>query len=468
MANGPPIQGRRAPREEGSISAIFTSLTGEEAPVLPDRFADLKKSLWKDNFVESWRQVLIEAERMVEQIAERGNTMIPRVSFEELKNGLAADQISAIKEVGTVVVKDGIPREEALAWKAAIREYAARNKDQVKGFPEDNIQVFELYNSKSQISARTHPIAMQTQKALLSLWHKTDPLSDIDLTIPLSYFDRLRIRQPGDNKFTLGPHTDIGSVELWEDPGLRICFSSILQGGSAWKLHDPFDASPRVSPRQVSYNVSNKCSIFRCWQGWTSMSSTGPNEGTLKVFPNVKLSTAYMILRPFFRPKPGCAGSLKFDDWEPDLDTPTFPGSAIGNTQELNEKTHPHLDLARTMISIPRVEPGDQVFWHCDVIHAVESQHKGTTDSSVLYIPAVPLTLNNASYLHDQRLNFEAGLPAPDFPGGKGESQCIGRAIADDVKSAEARRMFGFEPLVVSPTGGNASFVQKANQLLGL
>jgi hypothetical protein len=32
------------------------------------------------------------------------------------------------------------------------------------------------------------------------------------------------------------------------------------------------------------------------------MSETAPGEGTLKVFPDVKLSNAYLMLRPFFQP----------------------------------------------------------------------------------------------------------------------------------------------------------------------
>ena len=32
------------------------------------------------------------------------------------------------------------------------------------------------------------------------------------------------------------------------------------------------------------------------------MSETAPSQGTLKVFPDVLLSNAYIILRPFFRP----------------------------------------------------------------------------------------------------------------------------------------------------------------------
>lgn len=95
------------------------------------------------------------------------------------------------------------------------------------------------------------------------------------------------------------------------------------------------------------------------------MSDTGPNQGTLKVFPDLLLGSAYILLRPFFRPlkcsEPNTP-SLKFEDWAVNLDSPEFPGSVLGNTQELNERTHPHLDLAKTVVSVPRVDPGDQVF----------------------------------------------------------------------------------------------------------
>ena len=74
--------------------------------------------------------------------------------------------------------------------------------------------------------------------------------------MPLSYFDRLRIRQPGDSKFTLGPHTDGGSVERWEDKGLQRAFSKLLEGGSNWKNHDPFDATPRLGVIQDMYHAT--------------------------------------------------------------------------------------------------------------------------------------------------------------------------------------------------------------------
>lgn len=104
------------------------------------------------------------------------------------------------------------------------------------------------------------------------------------------------------------------------------------------------------------------------------MSSTGVNEGTLRVLPMLSLATAYIILRPFFKPR-GVATwktdqtfgeaqsvSLAAENWELNLEGSEFPGSVPGKTQELNEATHPHLRLAETMIPIPRVEPGDQVY----------------------------------------------------------------------------------------------------------
>lgn len=34
--------------------------------------------------------------------------------------------------------------------------------------------------------------------------------------------------------------------------------------------------------------------------------------------------------------------------------------------QELSDQTHPHLRLNETTISVPKVAPGSQVYWHCD------------------------------------------------------------------------------------------------------
>jgi Protein of unknown function (DUF1479) len=65
------------------------------------------------------------------------------------------------------------------------------------------------------------------------------------------------------------------------------------------------------------------------------------------------------MLRPFFKPR---TSSSDLDDWVVDLENADFPGSQMGKTQELNDKTHPHLQLSRTMVSAPHMEPGDQIY----------------------------------------------------------------------------------------------------------
>ena len=71
----------RKQKESGTIAAIFTSLSGSEASQLPARFSDLKKSLWRDSLVESWRQVLKELDERVAVITERGTEVRSRLSM---------------------------------------------------------------------------------------------------------------------------------------------------------------------------------------------------------------------------------------------------------------------------------------------------------------------------------------------------------------------------------------------------
>jgi hypothetical protein len=77
------------------------------------------------------------------------------------------------------------------------------------------------------------------------------------------------------------------------------------------------------------------------------------------------------MLRPLFAPRKARsettsrAAYLGTENWDLDFETTRFPGAPRAKGQELNDETHPHLELNRTMISVPRVKPGDQVFWHC-------------------------------------------------------------------------------------------------------
>ncbi len=67
--------------------------------------------------------------------------------------------------------------------------------------------------------------------------------------------------------------------------------------------------------------------------------------------------------------------------------TSELQGATPGHGQEFptinGTSLHPRLELARTIVHVPRVAPGDYVVWHCDLIHAVDKVHNGTEDSRV-------------------------------------------------------------------------------------
>ena len=97
----------------------------------------------------------------------------------------------------------------------------------------------------------------------------------------------------------------------------------------------------------------------------------------------------------------------------------------------------------------------------------------GKSDSSVIYIPVCPLTKGNAEYLARQRETFLQGLPGPDFPGGKGESEHFGRPTDVYLRrnvAVEGLRAMGMEKLSrvdCAGTPGAMKVMQMANAALG-
>jgi len=306
---------------------------------------------------------------------------------------------------------------------------------------------------------------LATQSALMQDLWRVSPDDPISLT-PVSYADRLRIRQPGDATFALGPHIDGGGVERWESNGYGIggVYDAVFRG--EWEAYDPWNAGPRIHAVTDLYEGAGACTMFRMFQAWLSMSHSGPRQGTLLVNPLLQLSTAYVLLRPFFTPRQDGKGDEFLDpqNWVftagEDM-TSELQGATPGHAQELTDALHPHLELNRTMVHIPEIKPGDYVIWHCDQIHAVDKLHEGNGDSSVMYIPVCPTTELNLKYLKRQRDSFLAGTPGPDFPGGRGEADHIGRLGRDMIYGAEGRRAMGLEALE------GVDSIKQANAILG-
>ena len=64
-------------------------------------------------------------------------------------------------------------------------------------------------------------------------------------------------------------------------------------------------------------------------------------------------------------------------------------------------------------------------------------------DNQVMYIPAVPLTPQNQSYVERQKIAFLSGETPPDFRKGKSESDFVGVATVNDIVGIVGRRAMG-------------------------
>ncbi|KAH9992566.1 DUF1479 domain protein [Xylariaceae sp. FL0662B] len=467
-------------KREGNIADAFVALSEANRSPLPHRFLELKRSLvadHEDRIIESWNRLLNQLNRERDIIGRTGSDVIPSIKFETLEADLVGLR-DELEKRGVAVIRNVIPEDEARSFKDEIEQYVRENPS-TKAFPPHDPQVYELYWSGPQVRSRAHPNLLRVQAALMKLWRQTDPEGAISISQPLAYADRLRIRQPGDASFALGPHIDGGSVERWEKHGYGLggVYDKIFDG--AWEEYDPWDASKRVPAVTNNYDGLGPCSMFRMFQGWLSMSTSGAFEGTLMVNPLLKLSTAYLLLRPFFKPIKDLSETspgkyLDTENWVfagPDM-TSELHGATPGHGQELNVALHPHLDLDNTMVHIPHIKPGDFVVWHCDTIHAVDKVHKGKCDSSVLYIPVCPVTEINAQYIVRQREAFLNGTPGPDFPGGQGEANHVNRPTEAYLRShatTEGLRAFGFEKLVTAASDGPGAknVIKRANEILG-
>ena len=135
-----------------------------------------------------------------------------------------------------------------------------------------------------------------------------------------------------------------------------------------------------------------------------------------------------------------------------------------------------HKRLHESLVSIPAMAPGDTVWWHSDVIHAVERSHVGSEDSSVFYVPSFPATLRNAEYVARQRQHFVQGRTPPDFPPNDSEATFSGRATEQHLTGL-GRRLIGLEPFAALVAGSEASgadggvaassLLEESNAILG-
>ena len=414
----------------------FSAAKGEADPTgeLLQYKKDIVAIYGEEAIKKSWLKVCKELESLTEEIADKGTAIIPEVKYEDLFE-MGKEKKEELKKRGCFVVRGAVSKEQAMTWFGNLKGYYADNKADISGkyicrfqifdvqrwelryatgWPEETPFVLKLYWSPTQLAARSHPNQLRIQNELNSWWHDstTSPTTSPD---PLTYVDAVRIRPPGIPFMGLGPHIDAGSICRWTDPAYRGVYSRIFSGEP--ENHDCYDMEARKEAKQASPG-SYHSTVLRAFQGWTALTGAGKQEGSLILYPDVKTTIAYVLLRPFFSPPP----SEKEEDimdatkWTFDISTSWFPGTFKMDSQMASPSSHPHLRMRECMVNIPRMEPGDTIWWHCDMLHAVEVDHLGKDDASVVYIAATPTTEMNKIYVKKQAEDFLNGGAVPgDF-----------------------------------------------------
>ena len=371
----------------------------------------------------------------IREASEKGNSVIPEVAFKDVEAGsVPASTIEAIRRTGTAIVRGVFPRDQAEAWNRELGAYIDENDYYTKAKDKAGLdkyfsqldagapQIFGLYWSKPQVMARQAEQMAATKRFLNGLWDIAGPMGDeFDPNMDYAYADRTRRREPGDTTLGLSPHMDSGSYERWLDPAYQRIYGPIYEGH--WQDYDPWKATFRTQTRE--YSSPAVCSMFRTFQGWTCLTPQGPADGTLRVIPSAK-GIAYMLLR-----------ALQDDVPEDDL-CGAQPGRALSCDPVW------HGDLLDGLVSIPLVEPGDTVWWHPDVVHAVGDEHHGKDYANVIYIAASPKCPKNEAYARKQAAKFLKGESAPDFAAENYEVDFVGRATLDDLTEL-GRKQMGLE-----------------------
>ncbi len=360
----------------------------------------------------------------INALKSKGDPVWPVIPFADVQSGnISQEQREAVKRRGCAVIKGHFPREQALAWDNAMLDYLDLNRfDDVYKGPGDNFfgsltasrpEIYPIYWSHAQMEARQSEEMAQVQSFLNRLWtFESNGKQWFNPDVSVIYPDRIRRRPPGTTSKGLGAHTDSGALERWLLPAYQQVFARVFDGNV--DQYDPWNAAHRTEVEEYTVDNTTKCSVFRTFQGWTALSDMIPDQGLLHVVP-IPEAMAYILLRPLL------------DDVPED----ELCGVAPGRVLPISEKWHPLLIEALT--SIPALEAGDSVWWHCDVIHSVAPVENQQGWGNVMYIPAAPMCEKNLAYAKKVKAALETGASPGDFPREDYESDWQSRFTTDDL-----------------------------------
>ncbi len=375
------------------------------------------------------------AERVneVEASNEAGQTSWTVVDYDDIAGGnVGRDTLEHLRRSGCLVVRNHFAREQALQWDADILNYVEANDfSKAYGGADDGFfgtdkalpEMYPIYWSSAQMEAHQSDRMATVQSFLHRRWNWTSNGSQwFDPDHHAMYPDRIRRRPPGVDSAGLGAHFDTGNLDLWMTSAYQAAFRHIFDG--AIESFDPWDAAHRTAGTQ--YPGTTMCSAFRTFQGWTALSDMANDQGVLWSIP-IPEAIAYLLLRPLL-----C-----------DVADDEMCGVTVNRVFALDERWHSLLLRAKS--SIPDVQAGDSVWWHCDLVHGVA----GVTDQvgwgNVMYIPAAPWCERNEIYAANLVSAFETGSSPSDFPEEHYERGWSNRFSIDQLNE-HGRRGLGLGP----------------------
>lgn len=353
---------------------------------------------------------------------DAGEDVWPVIPVEDVVGGtVSSDLVDAVRRRGCAVVKQTFSRARAEAWDTQLVDYLDVNDfASTYEYTDDGVfgglaagkpSIFPIYWSTPQMEAREDPNMVAVRGFLNAFWkHESQGRTWFDPTRDTAYPDRVRRREPGTSSSGLSAHTDSGSIERWLLPAYQQVFRHVFSADPT--RYDPWDGAYRTEVHEFESLVM--CSAFRTFQGWTALSDMAPTEGVLHVVP-IPDAMSYLLLR-----------ALQDDLAEDDLG-----GAANGQSLPITAELHPVLIPALT--PIPAVEPGDTVWWHGDMIHAVGAVEDQKGWGNVMYIPASPACEKNEVYAAACGQAFLTGASPSDFAPENYEMGWTGRPSAADL-----------------------------------
>ncbi len=383
------------------------------------------------NFVNNFKKIEKYIQKEVAIIKESKDSIIPEIEFEDIS---IKDQMIIKDKVfkrGCIIIRNVFDKKKVRELNEDLDKYVLENnyfEDQKKKIGIDKYfsdlksgkpQIFGLYWSKAQSEIR-HSKEMETVKKWLNnLWnYNYEGKNVFDPNRELVYADRVRRREPGDDTLGLSPHCDAGSIERWTDKAYQKIYNDIFSDN--FENFNPYDAKYR--DETIEFESPAVAHVFRTFQGWTALTEQGPNDGTLQLIPIVK-GMSYVLTRALLD----------------DVPENELCGSKAGKALSINEKYHSL--LLEGLISIPIMNPGDTIWWHPDVVHAVEEKHQGKNYSNVIYVGATPYCKKNIDYIKKQSKKFIEGKSPPDFAPEDYEVNYKGRVTVNDLSELAKKQL---------------------------